>query len=102
MEEKLFLKDLAEIVLSSIANSKNKRLIHQVWNIGGFNRRVFSPYKMFRQYASSFTRFLMNIAMGMTEKEFREMMLELTDRIVDAANSDECDQINKNHGYNLF
>lgn len=102
MEEKLFLKDLAEIVLSSIASSKNKHLAHQVWSIGGFNRRVFSPYKMFRQYASGFTRFLMNLAMGMTEKEFREMMLELTNRIIDAANSDECDLINKNHDCKLF
>ena len=97
MEEKMFLKEMAEIVLSSIASSSNKRLAYQIWSIGRFNRRVFSPYKMFRQYASSYVRFLMNIAMGMSEKEFRDMMLELTNRIVDATNSDECDMINKNH-----
>ena len=102
MREKYFLKELAEIMLSSIASSQNKHLAFQVWNIGRFNRRVFSPHKMFRQHASSYIRFLMNIAMGMTEKEFRDMMLELTNRIVDAANSDECDQINQNHNNQFF
>lgn len=97
MKETLFLRDLADIVLGAVENSNNRRLQKQVCCIGGFNGRVFNPFKMFRQHASGFIRFLMNIAMGMSEADFRKMMSALTDRILQAVDSEECDVINLEH-----
>lgn len=97
MKELRFLKQLAEIILGSMECATNHRLKYEVWCIGHFNRRVFNPYKMFHQTASGFIRFLMNISMGMTEAEFRAMMQRITDRIVEACDSFECDEINEEH-----
>ena len=97
MKETLFLKDLADIVLGAVENSNNRRLQKQVCSIGGFNGRVFNPFKMFRQNASCFIRFLMNIAMGMSEADFRKMMSALAVRISQAVFCVERDFINLEH-----
>ena len=97
MTETVFLKEMAEIINGAIECSTNGRLKRQVHLIGNFNYRVFNPYRMFHQYASCFIRMLMNLAMGMSEKEFRQMMEKLTDRILEAAESYEGDCINNNH-----
>ena len=99
MKDALFLFEMARIVNNAIECSSNPRLKSEVHLIGNFNYRVFNPYKMFRQTASGFVRFLMNLAMGMSEAEFRRMMISLTDRIVDAVESDECDVINTKHSH---
>jgi len=97
MKEKQFLDALASIVLNAIDRCNNNHLRRQVTSIGHFNYRVFKPTMMFRQKASGLIRFLTNLAMSMNEEGFRQMMEEMTDRIVKAVETGECDTINKEH-----
>ena len=99
MIEHEFLNELASIITSVLKSEKYPFLRKEVSSIGHFNYRVFLPKKMFRQRTLNFIRMLMNMAMGMRERDFRNMCQKLVDRIVKAAESEESDIINAEHGF---
>lgn len=97
MIEHEFLKELAGIITKKLMSKKYRFWRREVSTIGHFNYRVFQPEGMFRQKASNFIRMLINMAMGMQERDFRYMCWRMVDRIIEAAESMEGDIINAEH-----
>lgn len=93
MVNKIFLEELAELLISSIESSQYDKVKHGMVTEGHLNYRVFNPRKLFRQNAESFIAFLCLAAMFMYKMEFRKMGYALIDYISDRVEDSKSNDI---------
>lgn len=97
MKESQFLNGLADIIIGELKSEKYPLLEREVKNIGHFHYQVLQRERVLRQLTPNFIRMLINMAMGMQERDFRYMCWRMVDRIIEAAESMEGDIINAEH-----
>ena len=97
MKESQFLYGLADIIIGELKSEKYPLLEREVKNLGHFHYQVLQREKVLRQLAPNLIRMLMNMAMGMRERDFRNMCQRIVDRIVEVAESADSDVINAEH-----
>ena len=88
---------MADIITCQLNNSEYPTMVRGMVTNGYFHRRMFSADHMFRMLAKNWIRFMMNMAMLMTERDFMQMWQQIGKRIVEAAESYESDCINEEH-----
>lgn len=97
MEEQIFLGKLAECILRTVSDKKYKNLRATVIKEGHFNGRVHSCIQMSNMVTRNLCRYLLNIAMGVSRKDFMAMMTEIANEIYKVADSEIAETINKSH-----
>ena len=97
MKESEFLNELAGIIISELKSERYPLLEREVKNLGHFHYQVLQRERVLRQLTPNFIRMLINMAMGMQERDFRYMCWRMVDRIIEAAESMEGDIINAEH-----
>lgn len=98
MAEINFFKEVAACILQFINSEKYPDLEKVIVDAGGFNRRIFSPEKFFRQQSWNLFRFLINMSLRITEDDFREIMQQITEKIIDISYQDQVvADINRKH-----
>ena len=100
MKERIFLSSMADIITCQLNNSEYPTMVRDMVTNGKFHRRVFKPGRLFHMVAKNWIRFMMNMAMLMTERDFMKMWQQIGERIVKAAESYESDCINEEHCHN--
>ena len=98
MKEEELLEEIAMCILQYVNDEKYPDLKSVIVDVGGVNRRIFSPKNFLRQRGSNLVRFLIDMLLRITEDDFRNAMEAVVEKMIGFANN-ECDitRINAEH-----